>query len=194
MIAFRSRVAMVPATALHVVPCTVCSIANCQLQVLLTFEQFVFAVNFAYRLGARWKDSKSNMTWVCLEKGPESYRADMAWNDGQNLHLLRSPWRPVERAGIQSGEEEGEIQVSGLPHAMGFGTLQRTGGGLCSAWHAGEWYLRVWGAWLQTEGSHSHLLEVGHRSGAWVPSFQWKSRTCVISENFSLRLSCSAAK
>lgn len=54
--------------------------------------------------------------------------------------------------------------------------------------------LRIWGAWLQTEGSHSHFLEVKHQSGAWVPSFQWKSRTCVISENVSLCLSSSAVK
>lgn len=93
MIAFRAKVAMVPDTALHGVPCTLCSVANCQLQVLLTFvrTQTIFAVNFIYILGARWKDSKSSMTSVCLEKGPRSHRADMAWNDGQSLHLLSSP-------------------------------------------------------------------------------------------------------
>lgn len=42
------------------------------------------------------------------------------------------------RAGIQSGEEEGEMQVSGLPCARTVGTLQSTGSGLWGAWHAGE--------------------------------------------------------
>lgn len=141
MIAFRAKVAMVPDTALHGVPCTLCSVANCQLQVLLTFvrTQTIFAVNFIYILGARRKDSKSNMTSVCLEKGPRSHRAGVAWNNGQSLHLLSSPWPPVRRAGIQSGQEEGEMQGSGLPCVREVGTLQSTGSGLCSAWRAGEW-------------------------------------------------------
>lgn len=42
------------------------------------------------------------------------------------------------RAGIQSGEEDGEMQGSGLPYVRGGGTLQSTGSGLCGAWHAGE--------------------------------------------------------
>lgn len=41
------------------------------------------------------------------------------------------------RAGIQSGKEE-EMQISGLLHARGAGTLGGTGSGLCSAWHGGE--------------------------------------------------------
>lgn len=80
VITFRAKVPMVPDTALHSVPRTMCSVANCQLQVLLTFVRTLifFAVNFIYILRARWKDSKSNMTLVCLEKGPKSQRADVA--------------------------------------------------------------------------------------------------------------------
>lgn len=79
MIAFRAKVAMAPDTALQGVPCTVCYVANHQLQDLLTFvkTQTFFCVNFIYILGARWKDSRNNMASVCLEKEPKSHRADM---------------------------------------------------------------------------------------------------------------------
>lgn len=120
VITFRAKGAIAPDIALHSVPCTMCSVANCQSQVLLTFlrTQIFFSVNFIYMLGARWKDSKSNMTLVCLEKGPKSH---MAWNDGQSLHLLSSPWPPVGRADIQSGEERGRCKsaVYFMPGELG---------------------------------------------------------------------------
>lgn len=77
VITFRAKVAIAPDTALHGVSCTMCSVANCQSQVLLTFfeDTIFFSENIIYMLGARWKDSKSNMTLVCLEKGPKSHMA-----------------------------------------------------------------------------------------------------------------------
>lgn len=78
--AFRPKVATVPAIAFHCVPCTACSITDLQLQVLLTFVRTSYpliAMSLTYGPGARWKDSKTNMTSVWLEKGPRSCRADM---------------------------------------------------------------------------------------------------------------------
>lgn len=60
---------------------------------------------------------------------------------------------------------------------------------------------RTWGAWLQTERSHGHLVQVRHQSvrhssleSDEIPRFQWKSGTFVVSENCSLCLSSSAVK
>lgn len=153
---------------------------------------FFFAMNFVYTLGARWKDSKTSMTSVCLGKGPRSHRADMPWNDGQSLHLLSSLWPPVRRVGIQSGEEKGEIQVTGLPCARGVGTLQSTFSGLWGAWHAGEWCL--WGCREPDLKLKATIATFRSWTSVRCPSFQWKSRTCVMSGNFSLCLSSSAVK
>lgn len=82
--AFRSKVAEVPDTAFRCVPCTMCSVANLRLQVLLTFVRTSYplmATSLTYGPEARWKDSKTNMTSVWLEKGPRSCRADMPRND-----------------------------------------------------------------------------------------------------------------
>lgn len=178
--------------------CALYSVLCCKLSIasLVDFvrTQTFFAVNFIYILGARWKDSKSNMTSVCLEKGPRSHRADTAQNDGLSLHLLR----PLTSCGKSWYSEWGR--------RWGDAGKWFT---LCQGrWDLAEhrqWFMRcmacrgmislsMWGAWLQSEGSHSHFLEDGHQSGDWVPSFQWKSRTCVISENFSLCLGSSAAR
>ena len=80
IIAFRSKVATVPDIAIPCVPSTMCSIANLQLQVLLTFVRTshpLIATSLTYGLGARWKDSKNNLTLIWLEKGPRFCRADM---------------------------------------------------------------------------------------------------------------------
>lgn len=80
IIALRSKVAMVPDIAFRCVPCTMCSIANLQLRVLLTFVRASYpliAMSLAYGPGPSWKDSKNNMTLLWLDKGPRSCRSDM---------------------------------------------------------------------------------------------------------------------
>lgn len=68
----------------------------------------------------------------------QSRHAMKWWHSGQILHLLSSLWPPVGRPGIWSGEEEGVMQVNGLPHARGLGALQSTCSGLCTTWHQGN--------------------------------------------------------
>lgn len=122
-----------------------------QLQVLLTFVRTSYplvATSLTYGPGARWKDSKTNMTSVWLEKGPRSCRADRPWSDemmGRSCicwAVLDLWWEEL----VLSREEERVMQGNGLPHAREPGALQSTRGGLCTTQHAGEWWwIRLWG-------------------------------------------------
>lgn len=79
IIALRSKVAVVPDIAFHCVPYTLCSIANLQLHVLLTFVRASYpliAMSLVYGPGPRRRDSKNNMTLLWLEKGPRSCRSE----------------------------------------------------------------------------------------------------------------------
>lgn len=196
MIAFSSEVAMLPDTALHGVPCTMCSIANRQLQALLTLWRHKF---FCWEL---YLPSRSKVEGLQRQHDLGLPR--------EGTQVLRSSHGMKWWAELASAEQS--LTSCGKSWYSEWGSR----GGDASQWFTScqgiwdfaelrQWFVqcmacrgmmpvRIWGTWLQTEGSHSRHLEAGHQSGAWVPSFQWKLRTCVISGTFSLCLSSSGVK
>ena len=200
--AFRSKVAVLPDTTLYCVLRCKPSIAN-----LVDFCEDILP--FDCRESFLWCRRKvegfqESRDLSLAKEGTQILQSRHSmewWNHGQILHLLSRPWPSVGRAGVRSREEEKVMQVKGLPHARGLGALQSTRSGLCYMACRGMMIstsLRMWGAWLQTECSHSHLVQVRCQSvrlssaeRAQVPRFPWKSGTCVISGNCSSCLSSS---
>lgn len=185
-------------TALHGVPCTMCSVANHQLRDL--FVDFCEDTNFfwcEFYLHTRSKVEGLQKQHDLSLPGegtqvPRSRRAMKWWAEHasaeQSLTSCGKSW--YSEWGRRGGDASQWFTLCQDSRDLAEHRQWCMGCMACR----GMISLRMWRAWLQTEGSHSHFLEVGHHSGAWVPSFQWKLRTCVISENFSLCLSSSAVK
>lgn len=155
--ALRPKVATVPDTAFHCVPCTLHGTANLQLQ--SCFEEILpFDCCESYSRTSNKVEGLPNQHDLSVTRGGtqmlQSGRDMKRWNDRQILHLLSSPWTSVGRASVWSRQEEGVMQVSGLPHARGLGALQNSG--LCTTRHVGEWWsVCLWGSeqltsdWMQ---------------------------------------------
>lgn len=91
-------------------------------------------------LGASWRDSKTNVTSVWLEKGPRSCRADMPWSDdtaGSSCicsAVFDLLWEDLV-FGVARKRGWCKSTVYLMPGVLG--ALQSTCG-LCTTWHQGN--------------------------------------------------------